>query len=458
MFAFSFGTVGRFLLRTDSYIRGFGLRAALNVIYPAEADPATRLRAVDTKRRAATTTRARVQASEQTDFETFDVNRFRDILSKAAGTPHETGTWGGRITGGDPLAFSVDKPFTDLGDVCRQVEGAYTQTDYQAQFDWIDHIQPINDPDLIAALRAHVVESLSAGSIAGLSLAPPEIVDWEVVTSFRYHFDRAQGKAQARVSRPDIRLTDYLAGLSNIGKLLDLSYDRLHASRIYTVDGDGHDIHSWPAWKCLVGEVAYDGATYILDEGDFYKVRQDYLAELNGVIASLPRAQVSLPNSTATEWEGDYNSRAARGSHNLLLLDRKTVKINTKTTAIEICDLLTSDRKLIHVKRHLGSADLSHLFSQGVVSACLLQESPDFRKEAISKIHENAGRRKANFDFIELNTFTPSKFEVVYAIAERWNGREFDQALPFFSKVNLREAVQNLQGRGFSVSLHQIQC
>lgn len=236
----------------------------------------------------------------------------------------------------------------------------------------------------------------------------------------------------------------------------DLTYDRMLASRIFATNGDGGTVHSWPAWKCLVGDLVINGITYVLDEGDFYEVRQDYLAALDAAIAAIPLAQVDLPTSTPSEHERPYNIRASADPE-LLLLDRNTVKINTKTTPIEICDLLTSKRQLIHVKRHLGSSDLSHLFAQGVVSACLLQESPEFRKKAIEKIAA-VSDQSAKFGFISPDSFKTSDFEVVYAIAEKWKSRTFEQGLPFFSKINLREAVQDLHGRGFSFSLHQIEC
>jgi uncharacterized protein (TIGR04141 family) len=457
VFAFAFGSAGRFLLKPDCYRRGFGLRAALNLIYPTDADTASRLRAIDIKRRAATTTRARVQASEQTDFEAFDVNRSRDILSKTAGTPYDNEGWGGRVTGGDSLSFTIDRPFDELGELCRRIETTHLQTDYQDQFDWIDQIQPINDPTLVQQLREHVSELLRSRTVDRLSLAPPEVVDWDLVTSFRYSFDRAQGRARGVVTHPDIRLADYLSGMARTRKLDDLTYERMHAGRIFAMNGDSGIVHSWPAWKCLVGELLINGITYILDEGDFYEVRQDYLAALDSAIAAIPLAQVDLPTSTPNEHEGPYNIRAASVDPELLLLDKKTVKINTKTTLIEICDLLTSKRQLIHVKRHLGSSDLSHLFAQGVVSACLLQESPEFRKKAIDKIAA-VSNHSTKFGFLNPDSFTTSDFEVVYAIAESWNSRTFEQGLPFFSKINLREAVQNLHGRGFSVSLHQIHC
>lgn len=84
-FAFAFGVSGRFLLRSDAYERGYGLRTALNVLYPRSAADAARLRAVDAKRRGATMMRARYQVSDPSEFEVFDINRLRDVVNKATG-------------------------------------------------------------------------------------------------------------------------------------------------------------------------------------------------------------------------------------------------------------------------------------------------------------------------------------------------------------------------------------
>ena len=87
MFAFAFGPVGRFLIRNDGYERGYGLRTALNLIYPRGSAEIARLRAVDSKRRGQTTVRSRFQSSELADLEIFDVNYLRDVVSKAHGIP-----------------------------------------------------------------------------------------------------------------------------------------------------------------------------------------------------------------------------------------------------------------------------------------------------------------------------------------------------------------------------------
>jgi uncharacterized protein (TIGR04141 family) len=455
-FAFAFGTAGRFLLRQDSYERGYGLRTALNILYPREGDGTARLRAMDAKRRGATLMRTRYQVSDPSDFEVFDINRLRDVVSKATGIPADRSLWGGRIGGGDSLTFGLDIHFSDLGNVCRQVESAHGRDDYKERFDWIDYIQPITDPALLARLEQLVVSRLRAQRLDSLSLAPPEIVDWDRVTAFKYPFDRPQGRAHSAVTHPELRLQDFLAGLQGRGILQAIETADLRSGTIRALDGDGSEQYKWTPWQCLVAELNVGGETYILDEGDFFRVRADYQAELNAAIDGIPSASVRLPPSTALTLEGDYNRLAANSSPELLLLDRKTVRIASHTTPIEVCDLLSRGGHLIHVKRHLGSSDLSHLFAQGLVSAELLQMSREFRQVALGKVEEVALDR-AGFALWDEAHFIPSDFEIVYAIAENWRGRTCSAALPFFSKVNLREVATNLRSRGFRVSLNQIQ-
>lgn len=456
MFAYAFGVAGRYLLRGDAYERGYGLRTALNLLYPRSAAETARLRSVDSKRRGATILRSRSQVSDLAEFEAFDVNRLRDVVSKATGVPADVDTWGGRVGGGDSLALNVDVSFEELGDLCRRVDGAHALDDYRDRFDWIDYIQPVTDPSLLKQLEEEVVSRLRARRLDALGLAPPEIVDWDRVAAFRYHFDRRQGRARDRVRHPEMRLQDYVAGLSRTGRLEGLDVGQLRSGSIWAVDGDGSDHTRWTAWKCLVGEFVVDGESYVLDEGDFFRVRTDYLRDLDAEIEGIPTSSVVLPPSTASTREEDYNREAAASSADFVLLDRRLVRITGRTTPIEVCDLLSTSRQLIHVKRHLGSSDLSHLFAQGFVSADLLQMSPMFRSKAHATVVEVAHGRDG-FDFLGTAGFVPAEFEVVYAIVASWNGRQWTEGLPFFSKVNLRQVTTSLRSRGFKVGLTQIQ-
>jgi uncharacterized protein (TIGR04141 family) len=138
-----------------------------------------------------------------------------------------------------------------------------------------------------------------------------------------------------------------------------------------------------------------------------------------------------------------------------LCLDGKVIRVTSRTTPVELCDILTADRKVIHVKRHLGSADLSHLFLQGHNSATLLQDLREFRQEAQTLMNSVASSDRGE-EMFPLSGVTPGDFEVVYAIVARWRDRSLVEALPFFSKLSLRHLARELRSRGFHVACQRV--
>lgn len=458
-FALPFGPTGRFLIKGERIVRGYGLRTALNLMYPKKTSSASaRLRAIDSKRHGATVMRARTQASAQADLEAFDVNQFRDLLDRATGTP-ASDAWGSTISGSNAISLSLDLELQELGKLCRKLDAEFNRPDYKDGFDWIDNVRAVTNPADNEALERRVLELLQSKS-SDLHLAPAEMLDWSRIAGFEYRPDADDDGG--RRPTPELRLTEYLEVIGE-SRVKSLSVDYLRRARIAAVDGDGGQT-KWSVWRCLVGEFTHDGNTYLLDEGRFFEVDRGYLSELNTFVDGLndddksdPSAKVVLPATKHNVAEETYNKSAAN-SADLLLLDRRTIGIPGSKSTIEICDLLSSSRRLIHVKRHLGSATLSHLFAQGLVSAELLQSSPEFRRRAAEQVakYVKGDGKKDQFSFFDVATLTPSEFEVVYAIAEDWDGRTLAESLPFFSKVNLREAANNLDTRGFGVTVKQV--
>lgn len=459
-FALPFGPTGRFLIKGDRIVRGYGLRTALNLIYPKKPGSASaRLRAIDSKRHGATVMRARTQASAQVDLEAFDVNQFRDLLDRATGTPAND-AWGSTISGSDAISLSLDLEVKDLGKWCRKLDAEFNRPDYKDGFDWIDNVRAVTNPADSDALEGRVLELLQSKS-SGFHLAPPEMLDWSRIAGFEYKPD-VEDEAD-RQPTSELRLVEYIELLGE-SKVKTLSVDYLRRARIAAVDGDGGQTR-WSVWRCLVGEFTHAGNTYLLDEGRFFEVDKGYLSVLNAYVDSLnddakadASSKVVLPATKHDTAEEKYNKSAAKADDDLLLLDRRTIGIPGSKSTIEICDLLSSSRRLIHVKRHLGSATLSHLFAQGLVSAELLQTSQEFRERAAKQVakYVKEDKKKDLFSFFDVAALTPSEFEIVYAIAEDWDSRTLAESLPFFSKVNLREAASNLGARGFGVSLKQV--
>lgn len=206
----------------------------------------------------------------------------------------------------------------------------------------------------------------------------------------------------------------------------------------------------WTIFQCLVWEGDVAGHRYALFDQRWFKIDDDFYKQLQHDLSQLPSFSVALPNSTITESEEDYNMRAARNGP-FALLDQKCISVTGAGSSIEICDLLSASGCFIHVKRKTRSATLSHLFSQGTTAAELFLRSGDFRRQARLKL-----RRQPRFS----GQFTdgrpdPSKFEIAYAVIAKAGPR---RALPFFSRVNLRQAAERLSTFGYKVSFGFIDC
>ena len=146
---------------------------------------------------------------------------------------------------------------------------------------------------------------------------------------------------------------------------------------------------------------------------------------------------------------------------------RNVVTVPKRTEKVEVCDILTSGSEFIHVKRGTRSSDLSHLFSQALVSAELLLDSPDFRTQstvAVSAAAAADGKVAGSF----APTFTANRANgatvpiTLGIIDKKWdNGagglRKAADVLPFFSKINLRIVVRTLKRRSFTVELARIE-
>jgi uncharacterized protein (TIGR04141 family) len=448
-FAIGFGTIARYLLRNDVYSRAYGLRAALNLAGSSTRPgkrPAGPMVAVETKRHSADTVRTRSQAARATTFEAFDLDQLRDVVGGVTVTARDPETWGTRVTGADALHFSTQHGFNDLGRLCRDVETAHDQEQYRIQFGWLDHFQPVTDPRTLDLLENKVITAINAGQLDDLDLAPPEGVDWTRIDTFRFHFDGIR-----KQRRPELRLPDLINGVRQYDGREGVDSHLLRSRKISALNADGRPEGQWSIWRCLSGELSAEGSSFVLDDGEFWRISGDYLADLNQSIAQIPETAARLPAAVAGDREDAYNRFAVRslGPH-ALLLDRVLVRSSRRTTAVELCDILTEDRCLIHVKRHLGSRDLSHLFSQGRVSAELIQNDRDFRAAAHRKIGETTS--DARFNFLDVPDIETASFEVGFAIVHSWRGRPLSEELPFFSKINLRRTAEELQSRGFRVS------
>lgn len=450
LFAIAFSH-GRHLLRDGVWVGDFGLRTALNLIYPTatEAVDASQLRVVDRKRVGENTALTRTQVARPATLDLFDVDRLRDMVRRVTGRPQNKEMWGSRVDGGDGLTVSANVDFAELGNLCTGVDYVYERPDYRERFSFIDDVRGNLSSVERRAVEASVVDVLRAGDPDALfELAPPEILDWERAAKFQFDFDRAND-----LTRTEFLLRSYLGGLKPARQeALTQNYLRTHY--LYALDGDGTQVGRWSIWRCLTGSLQVDGHTYVLDAGEIYRVAGSFLEELDQTVEAIEQSDLALPDSPGEIVERAYNELAVQHDPDLLLLDRKQVVADRGVTPIELCDLLSPTGCFIHVKRHFASSGLSHLFNQGLVSAETLHLDSAFRERVAEFVTEQGGADHA--ERISSDPFSPRVCEIVYAIVGPWQGRSLVEALPFFSKITLRHAYQELTGMGFRVTYRPI--
>lgn len=475
VFAFTFG-YGRFLLKPKSYDQSYGLRTTLNVIYDKgyAGASANRLRSVAAKTIAANTVRTNWQADRKATFETFGIDIQRDLLSAVTGTVINSKDWGKRISGSDSLTATPNIAFEGLLGFCELLAKTYRDESYKQDFAWIDNLRVVTDSDLLSKLQDELIRMIRSNS-PDIALTVPEMIEFSDIDHFYFSFndkhtfhdlDEVSLIKELRDSKHDNELV--LA--SELGKKSDKKsgIDKLEEDwSLKGVPTSANIAYDWPLLHCLSGEIEYKKKTYILSEGEFFEVDNDFLKRLNRFIRSLPDTKVPLPVCPGEIPEGDYNEYAADGSPSLLLMDKKNVSISGRTTPVEVCDLLTDDNCFVHVKRKLSSSSLSHLFAQGYISAELFFGSREYREKALTRIKIEEGLKGGVSSFIGtfskwFSLFSPGrttrrKYEVLYAIIAKWNGRNIVDALPFFSKVNLRRHAEDLRRMGYRVSVARIE-
>lgn len=226
----------------------------------------------------------------------------------------------------------------------------------------------------------------------------------------------------------------------------EISISKLREQCIYCIDTVSENpVYKWKIYQCIYCEIELEKNLYTLINGKWYKIDIDFLSLLNERIQEIPVSNISLPDYDVKS-EEEYNKKVVENNKEFVLMDKKNISYGSGGSRIELCDIYTKDKKLIHVKRYDGSSVLSHLFSQGLVSTQLILSDGEFRSlvnKKLPKTHKLPAKNKKP---------KASEFEIIYVIASN-DSKTTALDLPLFSKINLRSCYNRLQLMGVSVSI-----
>jgi len=433
LFALAFG-YGRSLLTPGSWEEDFGLRATLNSV------DIKKIRSVDRATLDSIGQHSRIQASREATMGEFGLDLEQDLLQAVTGVPTDV-SLGKQLTGKDALNVKLSITLEKLPELLDRYTIQAESKAYKEVFPWLDQIHELKNPAKIAELDASMVERIKAEDFTkGLWLSIPEIIDWAEVDGFKYR------DAQSAPCHTDVHISTFLEDIGGAkAASLEMLKRRRHVHAVSQQTGDIYD--SWTVYRCLYCEIEQENETYLLNNGKWYRVGTDFRQRINEQFTKVPRSELQLPPYDDKS-ETDYNARVANQlSEQFELLDKKLVKCIGQYDKIEFCDLLGKDKKIIHIKRYAGgSAPLSHMFAQAVVSGSLLRRDSDFRKQVVNLLSEP-------FQNLVHEPET-DEYEIVLAIVSK---SKHDLTIPFFSRVNLNNAWIRLQELGYRVSIAKIQ-
>lgn len=429
-FAVAFG-YGRHLLRQGVWEPNFGLRVTLNSI----ADSS--IRSIDRKSFDAIARHTREEASRAGSIEQFGLHVEEDLLRAVVGKPEDE-TLGRSMAGMDALTVTAAVGLPDLPAQLERYGGQWRKRRYRERYPWVDQIAEIRDGRQSRDLDEQVVKRLAARDFDHTWLAVPEPINWSHAGGFRFSMsERAQ-------THDDIHLQQFLESLRDP---TSLSPKRLRQKSVYCLDADGrHASDRWSVYQCLYAEIREGEDVFLLTGGRWYRVARRFVQRIDQDVAGLPSTEYTL-SAYRHGSEAAYNQAMARRDAAIALMDQKNIRYGGGASQIEFCDLFVKKRAMLHVKRYGGSSVLSHLFSQGVVSATLFLQDAEFRKEIRKKL------TSAHRDGVPEGRPRVDRYEVGFAIVSRSEG---GLVLPFFSKVNLRNAARTLMGFGYRVTLTKI--
>ena len=429
---------GRSFLKEECIERNFGLKVALNTINPSKMRS---VNAATIEDMVVTTQR---QASYSTTQDEFDLNVTNDIMKGLAGEPYDP-IYGNHISGKDSLVVSVLMEMTEIKEKLELYYSAYKDERYKRiGFEWVDNVAEIRDSILSESLDTELANAIENRNIDHLHIAPPETTDWDRIIGFCYSGIGKKTDDGDNYTL-DLDLTEYVDKIKQGTNI----YQKIRRDKLFAMTSDGTPFPICSIYTALVFQTEYEHKNYILCSGTWYYVETSFFDQVNHFISTkVPISSITLPDCPSDKDEGAYNEMVASGSADFCLMDRKLISVENGPKQIEACDLFARSKKMIHVKNKGQSAQLSHLFSQGKVSAECFVSDMAFRKQVSDIITQKFGT--TIFDYTQKPQ--SNEFEIIYAIIDTKDS-SIEAKLPFFSRVNLMITAQELDRMHFKFSV-----
>ncbi len=452
-FSLPFG-YGSHMIDRESIVSDFGLRIAANTL---STDYLKSIDILDIDKRPI---KVKQDSFGYSSKDEFSLDQVGSITEKLVGVPSNE-SFATKIDGSECLKLSKYSSIENIKEIVEFAYENYNSDIYKKRgFDWIDKIVHEKDSELISKLDKKLEFMIKNNQINVEVNFKSSVDEFEVEEQFIRYFIKGTGKSANKNWTEEINLEDYINWLVKNDLNIIESFKKHQIYEYQLLDNnDFHVLNSQFVYRSIITEIEFNKNFYLIYNGNWYKIREDYIQDINSQINSLESSELKFPSfiilpNGKVENEGDYNQRVAQNlQHEFILFDKNFYILpNTSGKAkVEVCDLYNpKSNNFIHVKyKKRGSSGLSHLFSQAFVSSKLISEDKDMMKFINSVLSE-----------IDSNLIIPDDkkskdFSVTICILEESNNKLVD-ALPFFSKINLLSRVKSISDLGFTVYVNLV--
>ena len=149
-------------------------------------------------------------------------------------------------------------------------------------------------------------------------MAIPDIVNWADISKFKFN---------KQSFGDDIDLPSYLEFLTDKEKQnLSLKILKNHSVKCIS-ESSGTNIGKWSVYNCLYCEIEKKDETYILSNGKWYQIENNFVKEISTSFNSLKKqsSKINLPESNQGEHENKYNERVGQEKSDICNMDRKMI-------------------------------------------------------------------------------------------------------------------------------------
>lgn len=432
VFSLVFG-YGRTMLNEQSIVRNFGLRTAVNLIEESNIKSLNSLNIstnyLDIQR----------QALSYGSHSDLHVDTNADILKSISGRASYDSHYS-TLNGADNLRFSAKSDVT-LSDLLNEILDAYSSENYKEKgLEWIDHIQAVRDSKIIATLDKELINHIKDDSLDNPVIAPNKIMSHLDIEGYFISGMNSSHKLKGNFydEIPSEQFWEFLSYKIEDEKILD----KLKSCSLYCWANDSAQKIS-SIYDSLFIEIDHNNEKFFINNGDWFKIESTYYTDIVNKIDHIEKFNDPAIPSCAENWnEGEFNEKFAESDPNRFkLFDKKNFQLKDYGhSKIEPADIITINKQFIHIKKGGSSANLSHLFAQGVVSAQLYKNEILFIKN-INELFEE--------DYFKQD----DKIEVIYGVIDKRFTKKASEILPFFSMVNLSQHYDHLSNMGIKCRL-----